>query len=314
MRALLLLNPNATTTSGAVRDALVGLLGSELDLTVAATKSRGHAVHLAAGAVHEGLDAVFALGGDGTANEVLQGLAGSDVPLGLLPGGGANVLARGLGLPNDAAEAARLQLESLHAGLDRRIGLGTANGRWFGFQAGVGYDASVVRSVEQHPRTKRVLRQGGFVLLAVREWFAGLDRRDPAARLLLPGEERPGPPATMLVVANHDPYTFLGPLALHVTPGAHVDRGLATCEIGPLPTGELLRTILRAFRTGDHDQHPQVRLHEDLASLEVVAHRPVPVMVDGDHFGEHTRMTFTSVPSALRVLVDVPPPDGLHRH
>lgn len=306
MRALLLLNPNATTTDGSVRDALVSLLSSELDLTVAATKSRGHAVHLAAGAVHEELDAVFALGGDGTANEVLQGVAGSDVPLGLLPGGGANVLARGLGLPNDAAEAAQVQLEALHAGLDRRIGLGSVNDRLFGFQCGVGFDAAVVRSVEQHPRTKRWLRQLGFVLLALREWSTSLDRSDPAARLRLPNEPWPQDPVAMLVVGNHDPYTYLGQLGLHVTPGAHVDRGLATCELAPMSTGAMARTIARAFRRGDLDALPGVTTRSDLDRLEVVAHRPVPVMVDGDFFGEHTHLALRAVPDALRVLVDVP--------
>lgn len=301
MRALLLFNPTATTTDSAVRDALFELLDGELDLTVAATKARGHAVHLAAGAVHEGLDAVFALGGDGTANEVLQGLAGSSTALGLLPGGGANVFARALGLPNDAAGAAAIQLAALRDGRDRRIGLGRVNGRWFGFQVGIGYDAAVVRSVEQHPRTKRVLRQAGFVLLALREWATSPDRRDPAARLRH-GDRPDGPAAMMLVVANADPYTYLGPLPLHVTPGADPDAGLATCSIGPMGTAGMLRVIARAFRDGSHDRDPGVELERGLARCEVVAHRPVPVMVDGDYLGEHTTVELVHVPGALRIL------------
>lgn len=307
MRALLLFNPTATTTDAAVRNSLTQLLADELELSVAATKSRGHAVHLAAGAVHEGLDAVFALGGDGTANEVLQGLAGSPTALGLLPGGGANVLARALGLPNDAARAAQLQLRALFDGDDRRVGLGRVNDRWFGFQVGVGFDAAVVRSVEQHPRTKRWLRQLGFVVLALREWATSHDRRDPAVRLQV-GEEPPDPPATLLVVGNADPYTYLGPFGLHVTPGAHPDAGLATCALGPLDTGAMASAILDAFRGRAGGEPPAVVRHHDVSAAVVHAHRPVPVMVDGDYLGEHTEVRLVHVPSALRVLA--PEPSG----
>jgi diacylglycerol kinase family enzyme len=99
VRALLVFNPNATTTDDRVRDVIASALSSATDLEVAPTKQRGHALHLVAGAVHAGVDAVFALGGDGTANEVIQALAGTDVLLGVIPGGGANVFARALGLP-----------------------------------------------------------------------------------------------------------------------------------------------------------------------------------------------------------------------
>ena len=112
-RALLLFNPNATTTDDAVRDVIASALASAVELSIQPTKQRGHATHLAAGAVHEGVDVVFALGGDGTANEVLQALAGTPVKLGIIPGGGANVFARALGLPNDAVHATSVLLERL---------------------------------------------------------------------------------------------------------------------------------------------------------------------------------------------------------
>jgi diacylglycerol kinase family enzyme len=181
VRALLVFNPNATTTDDSVRDVIASALASTVDLEVAATKQRGHATHLVAGAVHEGIDAIFALGGDGTANEVIQALAGTDVRLGIIPGGSTNVLARALGLPNDAVEATAVMLEHLRADRSRSITLGRAGRRYFGFNAGYGFDAAVVRHVEQHPHRKRRLRQGAFLLSVAHEWFAGSrPRRQPA--------------------------------------------------------------------------------------------------------------------------------------
>src|ERR671917_369560 len=105
MRALLVYNPNATTTTAAMTDVIALALSADLKLDVGATKRRDHAGFLAAGAAHEGYEGVIALGGDGTVNEVVQGLVGTDVRLGIIPGGSANVWARTLGLPNDPIEA-----------------------------------------------------------------------------------------------------------------------------------------------------------------------------------------------------------------
>ena len=142
MRARLIFNPTATTTNAGVRDALAALLADEVELSVVGTRARLHAADLARQAVADEVDAVFVLGGDGTANEALQGLAGTDVALGLLPGGGTNVLARALGLPRGAADAAAEPLE----------------------------------------RMKTVLGQLAFILLGLREWATSTDRREPACR------------------------------------------------------------------------------------------------------------------------------------
>src|SRR5262245_43901699 len=111
MRALLVVNPKATTTSERTRDVLTHALANSLKLEVAATQYRGHAGDLARQAVSDGsVDVVVALGGDGTVNEVVNGLLAHGpserVPqLAVVPGGSTNVFARALGLPNDAVEA-----------------------------------------------------------------------------------------------------------------------------------------------------------------------------------------------------------------
>ncbi|MGP4114546.1 diacylglycerol/lipid kinase family protein [Streptomyces sp. 4N509B] len=161
MRALLVVNPVATTTSARTRDVLCRALSSEVKLEVAATEHRGHARELAREAAQRAsADVVIALGGDGTVNEVVNGLlhdgpereadpaagagdgagagggegGGGDggarrVPrLAVVPGGSTNVFARALGLPNDPVEATGALLDAMRAGRERPIGLGLASG------------------------------------------------------------------------------------------------------------------------------------------------------------------------------------------
>lgn len=304
MRARLIFNPTATMTNAGVRDALAGMLGTEVELSVVGTRARLHAADLARQAVGDGVDAVFVLGGDGTANEVLQGLAGTDVPLGVLPGGGTNVLARALGLPRDATAAATLQLERLHAGADDRLGLGEVNGRLFGFQAGVGLDAAIVRRVEAHPAMKRVLRQLAFVLLGLREWATSEDRRDPACV----AEDLPGvddEPRMLVTVANVAPYTYLGARPFRLLPAAGAGTGLDVLAARPMPTRRVLLAVLRAFLDASHVRDPGFDLVHDVDRVAVHAARPVPLMVDGDLVDHVRRATFRHRPGLLRVLADL---------
>ena len=304
MRARLIFNPVATMTNAGVRDALVALLGAEVELTVVGTRARLHAADLAREAVADGLDAVFVLGGDGTANEVLQGLAGTDVPLGLLPGGGANVLARAIGLPRDASEAATVQLERLHADHDARLGLGRANGRLFGFQAGMGLDAGIVRRVEAHPGMKRWLRQLSFILLGLREWATSEDRRAPACRATdLPGID--ATPRMLVSVANLDPYTYLGPRPFHLLPAASAQTALDVLTAETMSTPAVLRGIVRAFIDGSHVDDPRFTMAHDVDAVTITADRPTPLMVDGDLMDHVRTATFRHVPNALRVLADL---------
>ena len=311
MRALLVFNPNATTTDVSVRDVIASALSSAVDLTVHPTKRRGHATHLVAGAVHEGIDVVFALGGDGTANEVIQALAGTDVRLGIIPGGGANVFARALGLPNDAVQATAQLLGHLRAGRDRSITLGRAGERYFGFNAGFGFDAAVIRHVEQHAKAKRALRQVAFLWSVTREWSVGAGREGANVTVTLPDGHQVGPVA-ITMIANTDPYTYLGPRPMRVHPQASFELGLDLVTINDVRTARFLTVVAGAFRDGSHLQSPVVGYHHDLSRFILSAAGPLPLMVDGDYAGEHRSVEFTAVRDALRVLAD-PPPEHAQR-
>ncbi len=302
MRAILVFNPHATTTDDHVRDVIASALASAIDVEVHPTKQRGHATHLVAGAVHDGVDAVFALGGDGTANEVIQALAGTGVRLGIIPGGGANVLARALGLPNDAIEATSQLLRAVRSDRTRTIGLGRAAGRYFGFNAGFGFDAAVVRHVEQHARMKRTFRQAAFVWSVAREWAAGSGRDGPPISVTL-DDGRELDPVAITIIANASPYTYLGERAMRLHPRASFDTGLDLLTVGDIGTAELVQVALRSFRKADHTELEGVGYLHDLAGFTLRCPQPLPLMVDGDYAGEHREVRFTAAPQALRVLL-----------
>ena len=301
MRALLIFNPNATLADERVRDVIASALRSAVELEVLPTKRRGHALHLVAGGVHEGVDVVFALGGDGTANEVIQALAGTRVLLGVIPGGGANVLARALGIPNDPVRATAELLDHLRAGRERRITLGRAAGRYFAFNAGFGFDAAVVRRVEQHAHLKRTARQLAFVWSASNEWLSQTHRRRPAIEVELPdGDTIEG--VAISLVGNTGPYTYLGSHRMDVHPKASFSAGLDLLTISTVSTPRLARIVLGSFRGGRQVHVRGVTYHHDLESFTLRSAHPQPLMVDGDYAGEHQEVVFTCVREALRLL------------
>lgn len=229
MRVLVVSNPRATMTTARQRDVLVHALAADAKLEVEETANRGHAAALACRAMRDGVDVVVALGGDGTVNEVVNGLLTDGVhpqvpALGVVPGGSTNVFARALGLPNDPIEATSVLIDAMATGRSRRVGLGLADDRYFLFTAGLGYDAAVVGEVEAHRRRGKTSTHALYVRTAVRTFFAQ-NRRQPAIRLELPdgtGIDQ----LYMALVNNCDPWTFLGNRPVSPTPDASFDTGL----------------------------------------------------------------------------------------
>ena len=216
-------------TTARQRDVLVHALAADAKLEVEETANRGHAAALACRAMRDGVDVVVALGGDGTVNEVVNGLLTDgvhpEVPaLGVVPGGSTNVFARALGLPNDPVEATSVLIDALATGRSRRIGLGLADDRYFLFTAGLGYDAAVVEAVEAHRRRGKTSTHALYVRTAVRTFFAE-NRRRAELRLQLPDGSSIDD-LHMALVNNCDPWTYLGNRPVSPTPQASFDSGL----------------------------------------------------------------------------------------
>lgn len=300
-RAVLVFNPEATNVSPRVRDVIARALSAELQLEVAETKRRGHAMHLAAGAAHEGLDLVICLGGDGTLNEVTNGLAGTDATLAVLPGGGTNVFARTLGLPRDPVEATSVLIERIRERAEpQRINLGRVNGRYFAFCSGVGFDAAVVRAVERRVRLRKKMGDWYFVTAALRVFFFAWDRTRPALTLRDGRDEVSD--LFFAIVCNSNPYTFLGARPFQVCPLAAHERGLDVTALRTMRTVSVLRVVWRAFGSAGHTRLRSVYSLHDEERFELESARPLPLQVDGDHVGEDTRFAYESVRSALSVL------------
>ena len=145
---LVIVNPYATTMSDRLKHLVVYALQGRYEVEAIDTQRRGHATELCREAADEGYDVVVAFGGDGTVNEVANGLAGSQTPLTCLPGGSTNVYCQMLGIPNDVVDATEHLLRLADGWEPRAVDLGRVNGRWFTFAAGVGLDASVVERVD----------------------------------------------------------------------------------------------------------------------------------------------------------------------
>jgi diacylglycerol kinase family enzyme len=330
VRALLIVNPYATSTTPVRREVITHALASELDLDVVQTRYRGHALHVAERAASEGFGLVLTLGGDGTVNEVVNGMLRACPPIGTrpdgqpgasarpdgqsgsgsrpapllaaLPGGNANVFTRALGLPADPVDATGRVLQSLPAERTRTIGLGLAGGRYFCFNAGLGLDAEVVRVVEGLRALGRGASAALYVWTAARQFAMVTDRREPALTL-----ERHGVPGLdglfLGIVSNTSPWTYLGQRPVHASPLAGFDTGLdlfALRKLSTLGTLNALRQMLG--RDGGPDGRHVVSLH-DQDALTFRADRPVAFQVDGEYVGEREHVLLRSIPNALRVLV-----------
>jgi diacylglycerol kinase family enzyme len=305
MQGLLVVNPKATTTSARTRNVLMGALRSEMQLTVGYTRRRGHGFDLARDAASDSIDVVVALGGDGTVNEVVNGLMAGTSPkkpaLAVVPGGSTNVFARALGLPRQAVDATAVILAALRLGSGRMIGLGQADERYFTFCAGIGIDAAVVRRVEKARRRGRRSTPILYMRSAMSEYLFDAIRRDSGLTVSVPGEEEEVGLAN-IIVQNTAPWTYLGARPVHANPDASFDAGLDLLALRVLRPPSTLGTIGRMLSLQSDDYGKRVMLRHDLAEFSVTCSSPQPFQLDGDYLGEREKVKFTSVPQALRVI------------
>jgi diacylglycerol kinase family enzyme len=339
MRALVVANPAATTTTGRMRDVLLGALASELKVDLAETSHRGHGRELGQQALAEGFDVVVALGGDGTVNEVVDGLLaggpGAHVPtLAVVPGGSTNVFSRALGRSRDPVEATAEIIDSLRAGRTRLVSLGTASAtgtstaplvepdparaeaqavadaasepewtpeRWFVFAAGLGFDAEVISRVEARRAQGRRSTGPLYVKEATQAFLLGRERRRPAMTLQIPGED-PLPGLFLCLVSNVSPWTYLGARPVNPSPEASFDAGLDVFAMGRMGPLRMLHALRQTLAREPNARGRGVHRWHDLEELTLTASRPQGWQVDGDHLGTATGLRLRHVPAALRVV------------
>lgn len=340
MRALVVVNPAATSTTAKMRDVLVGALASELKVDVVETSHRGHGRDLGAQAAADGIDVVVAVGGDGTVNELANGLLakgpGPHLPtLAVVPGGSTNVFSRALGRSRDPVDATAEILDSLRAGRTRLVSLGTVSARgtstaplsgadpataalaagadaaahdddwteprWFVFAAGLGFDAEVIARVEARRAAGHRSTGALYVKEATSAFLFGRERRRPAMTLQVAGE-----PAVeglfLCLISNVSPWTYLGARPVNPSPEASFDAGLDVFALGRTGPLRMLNTVRQTLAREPRPRGRGLHRWHDVAELTLAASRPQGWQVDGDHVGTATGLRIRDVGAALRVV------------
>ena len=308
-RMLIIVNPYATTVSDRLKNLVVYALQGRYEVEAVLTEAQNHATEIGAEARDGGYDIVVAFGGDGTLNEIANGLAGTNVPVTILPGGSTNVVARTLGIPNDVVDATEHLLALADRFEPRRIDLGIANGRRFVFACGSGLDATAAMRVDRRPKLKA--RGGPFYYgwVALASFYREYLRNPVRMRLECGDEEIEG---VTVLAQNSDPFTYFGRRPIRVCEGIGIDDGTlsvavlrraAQRDLGPIVT-RVLTERLRASRNRQIEHFDDV-LEARVSSIstdEEGEPRPFPVEVDGDYIGAHAERELGIDPGALTIV------------
>jgi diacylglycerol kinase family enzyme len=303
-RMLVIVNPYATTVSDRLKNLVVYALQSRYAVEAVETEARQHATQICREAASEGYDVVVAFGGDGTVNEVANGLTGSTTPLTCLPGGSTNVYCRLLGIPNDVVDATEHLLRVADDFRPRSVDTGVVNGRRFVFASGIGLDADVVERVDSHPRLKTRLREYYFTWAALSSFHRRYLRRPPAFAVEVDGRRVDG---VSLVVQNSDPFTYFGRHPIRLADSAALDNGtlslvvLRRASLIGLPT--LVARVLSPSAVALAG-HRAVEVRPRVKGFRVVgtAGQRLPLEVDGDFAGEVDEADYRVAPRSLVVV------------
>ncbi|HEX9121987.1 MAG TPA: diacylglycerol kinase family protein [Actinomycetota bacterium] len=299
-RVLLVVNPVARTVSRPTLAVIEKALSADFKLEVLETVERGHATEVAAQAVLDGIDLVIVFSGDGTINEVVNGLAGTEVALGVLPGGATNILARALGMPLDPVDATGVLISKALDGQAHKVHLGRADGRYFAVNCGAGVDAAAMARLDaRFPTTKAAFERAAFRAVA-RELVASYAGRSPDLSVRVDGGEPL--PSISVMIGRTDPYTYYKERGVRVTPQASLESGLDVLSARRLPRRRVVRIALQMFGSARHVRGRDMDYMHDASRIEVASERAFPVQVDGDVMGERTALEVTLARDALWVV------------
>lgn len=298
---MLITNPVSTHTNEADRRAVHNALSVHHEVHQVPTTHRGHAEELGASAVADGYGAVVVYGGDGSVNEVVNGLlgtpdsgrrpdAGALPVLGIVPAGNANVFARSLGIDRHAGRAIGQLTTALDAGVRRTVGLGHTLGRWFLFNAGMGIDATVVRHVHEHRQRGRKVTNLLY-LRGILEAFLRPAGPAPTITVEIPGRS-PVTGARFGFVSNSSPWTYLGVLPIRTNPGTDIDRGLGLAAATSLSPWRNLLLGARLLAGSADPRAAHFIRDDDIEQLRFTAGEPADVQIDGDYMGRHRQLDF----------------------
>ena len=256
------------------------------------TQCPGHGTRLAREAVEAGARRVVAVGGDGTVNEVVNGLFGSDTALAVVPAGTGNDWVRTVGIPRDPSAALEVALNGRLAVTD----VGEAVGhRYFVNVAGVGFDAEVARCIAEAHGVIAKLGPTPRYIVSILKTFFGYHGADVAATV--DGEERRLDKMFLMAIAVARYYGS----GMMIAPDAEIDDGMFDIVWGKDVRMWELPAIMKRIFKGAHLSHPKI---DSARCREITLESPVPLAfhLDGDVVGQ-LPVQFRIHEKALKIVV-----------
>jgi diacylglycerol kinase family enzyme len=314
-RATMIVNPYSSGMTARRERTIVRVLSEQLDLEVRRTERGGHATEIAAEATENGTDLIIACGGDGTGNEVVNGMgldtdtATTRPAFALVPAGGTNVFCRSLGLPNHPVRAIEQLAQTIATGKMRTVNLAKIDERVFLFSAGVGLDAAVVRQIELKRRGRRpsdlAHANAAFGAMAYEKF--SLKERMTIQIMSEDGAVTEELRAALAVICNTTPMTYMGRVPLTFLPDASLDKGVDLAAPKKLNASMALRLVAEALGKGQKRRNyvkaEKVQRRTDLPAFAIHCDEPQPCQVDGEFIGERTDIKVRSLRSCVRFVI-----------
>jgi diacylglycerol kinase family enzyme len=300
-RAVLIANPSASQFTGGGYRRIKAILEQVYELTTEWPIGPHETERLAGEAAVRGVDVVFAMGGDGVAHHVANGLVHSDTALGLIPVGTTNVLSRIFDIPQKPVKAAELATEwqpvpTRTVRIDAETDTGVVE-RHATFSVGFGFDADVVEAAEARPFAKTRFGSVHYATTAITRLLSNW-RTEPAnLRVVCDGDRFD---AVAALTQVHHPFTYLGPVPLHLTP--EPPDGVATLAGSSLGILRSLEIFSRATLGARQRDATGVRLWVGYEELSIDADPASPFQADGELLGHARRAVLTPDEGALMVL------------
>ncbi|WP_295623861.1 diacylglycerol kinase family protein [uncultured Corynebacterium sp.] len=319
MRALLISNPNSTSITDDLARVVVAELRSVPGLRLKSlfTAHPGHATAIATGLTRDECDVVVCMGGDGTINEVVNGLLGTtddgrptrsaeELPaVAVIPSGSANVLSGSLGLPREPKLAARVLAKLLRNGEERTISVGHADGKWFTVNAGLGIDAEVISTMEDLRASGVSANPLRYVPTGLAAW-SRMREMPPKITARVDGEVV-GDNLPMAIVSNSNPWTFLGDLAVVTNPETKLSGGLGFFGLTSVAGAKGMVSALQLAGTGKrlarwmNVEERELR-DDDVDTVSLTSPEPLKFQIDGEYVGERDAIDVTCARDAVRFI------------
>jgi len=309
MRALLVYNPFATSTNETTRDQIAQKLQRVCDLTMQPTTSRNNAIEIAHTAQSQGFDIVIGYGGDGTVNELANGLLQqgpnpNGPRLAALPGGNANVFARNLEYSAEPLEAAEQLAQAILSNRTRVVGVGSVTtsemNRWFLFNAGLGIDAEVLLTMDERRQSGKRVSDLAYTLIAGRKLVSVLKDRNPNITLRSKTGELSDPLHFALII-NVAPWIYLGARPLTLTPSATHDKALSIFAPKNMSLISFSKIVRGIVANQNLDSHGDVLALADQKDFSFLMKTPTWLQVDGEVLSQVSQVAITHTENALTV-------------